>query len=104
MIDLSLYFISLASAVPAVVILAGYLNTYAFKNASSTVHQIVSWGAALAVSMLGNYLNLGFLADLSLGWTLIYGAALGLVSNGVFDIALVQAFLELIKARKVSGK
>jgi len=98
--DLSLYFQTLATLVPLVVIVSGYLNTYVFKTSTSTVHQIVSWAVALIVAFAGQQLDLGFLADLNLMWTAIYGVALGLVSNGIFDIEIIKAFLALIGARK----
>lgn len=98
--DLSLYFQTLAALVPLVVIVSGYLNTHIFGSSSSTVHQIVSWVMALVVAFFGYFMKLGFLAELNIMWTFIYSAALGLVSNGVFDINLIQSFLELIGARK----
>jgi len=98
--DLSLFFISWAASVSLVVIITGYINTKLLATSTTTVHRIVSWVVALAVAFFGGWKDLGMFAELNTLWTAIYGIGLGLVSNGIFTIEAVQAFLLLIGARK----
>ncbi len=100
MIDLSIYFISWTAAISLVVIVSGYLNTKVFNTKSSQFHQIVSWAVAFIVAFFGAWKDLGMFNGLTTVWTAVYGLGLGLVSNGVFDVAFIQSLLALIGARK----
>jgi len=46
--------------------------------------------------VVGNLVNLGFMAELDWLHTIVYGIAAGFVSNGIFDISLVQLLLQAI--------
>ncbi len=67
--------------------------------ASSKVIQIVSWIAGIALTMLGWYLHLGFLADLTWYHAVFYGIAASLASNGIFDIGIISGFIGLFKKK-----
>lgn len=100
MIDISSYFQSLGLTAGLTLIITGYLNTHALKTANSTIKQIVSWVVAIALAFVGMWKGIGMFSSLSIGWTIVSGLAVGLVANGIFDVALVQSILEFIKAKK----
>lgn len=101
MIDISSYFGSLALLASLATIISGYINTHALSTASGTIKQIVSWVVGVALAFVGSAKGLGIVADTNIVFTLLNGVAIGLVSNGIFDITLVQSVLEFIKAKKV---
>lgn len=93
--DISNYFISLAALLPLVVLITDLVVRW-LKIQKSTVKQIVSWVISVLLCFFGMFLNLGMFADFSVVTTVAYGFATGLVSNGIFDIKLVQTLLDLI--------
>lgn len=101
MVDISSYFGSLALLAGLATIITGYVNTHALSKASGTIKQIVSWVVAVALAFVGQAKGLGIVADTDTLFTVINGVAIGLVSNGIFDITIVQSILEFIKAKPV---
>lgn len=96
-IDLSEYFVSLGTVASAALLLTSLIT----KNiAQSTWKQVISWAVAIALAFVGDYFELGIFAKTDLFWTIAYGIAAGLVSNGIFDIKWVQAVLTLIGFKK----
>lgn len=81
------------------VIISEYLSK--MSKADGIYAQLQSWTVAVAIAMLGNWANIGYFESLSWGESAIAGVLAGFVSNGVFDISVVQAFLVSIGARKV---
>ncbi len=95
-VDLDQYFVSVGALAGAVVIVTEFFKKLTFiGNSPSWVKQILSWVISIAGSFAGSYFDLGVFADLNTTYIIIYGFATGLIANGIFDFALVQAFLNL---------
>jgi len=102
-IDLDQYFITIGALAGAVVTVTEFFKGITFIGSSpSWVKQVISWIVAIAGAFVGNYFDLGVFADLNTTYTIIYGFAVGLIANGIFDFALVQAFLNLFKKKSES--
>lgn len=86
---------SLAGIAAVTVFLAGVVNT--LLKTSGFWKQIVAWIIAIILLVVGNLLNMGFMAELNIWLTIVYGLAAGFVSNGIFDIELVKAILRALK-------
>ena len=97
-IDISLFFGSLALVASLVTIVTGYINTK--TNANTTIKQITAWAVSLAVCFVGSFMHLGIFADMTIINTALNGIAIGLVSNGIFDLEFVQSLLTFIGAKK----
>ena len=67
-----------------------------FKATKSWVRQVISWLVPIALMVAGNLANLGFMAEFTWLMTFAYGLGAGLVSNGIFDIGVVQSLLVLL--------
>lgn len=89
---------SLAGVAAVTVFLSAFLNTL-FKT-KGFMKQLVAWAVGLILIVVGNLVNLGFMADLNWLNTVIYGFAAGLVSNGIFDIELVKMILRALGIEK----
>lgn len=94
--NLEQYFVTLAVYAPFIVVITGWVNRV--LDARKGAAQVISWVVALATGFLASWLNLGIFADLSLLLTIATAGAGGLVANGIYDIALVQEILKIIKA------
>lgn len=70
------------------------------KIVKSFPKQLVAWGVAIAITLLGDLLNIKIVYTWDFPWwlALINGLAAGLASNGVFDIPVLKAILD-----KISG-
>lgn len=95
-IDISGYFISLSYFIPAILIVTQFLLKY-IKTQND---QLVSWVVSFALAGAGWLLELGMFIGVEWYWAIIYGAAAGLVANGVFDIPLVKSLLGVIQKKK----
>lgn len=84
-------FLALVAFIPVAV---QFLRNVLFKNASGLVMQVISWVTGLVITLLGWWLNAGFLAELSMWQAMIYGAGACLASNGVFDTGMVSAIID----------
>ena len=60
----------------------------------------IAWVLAILLTLGATLLNVGFVAEFPWTTTLAYGFGVGLVANGIFDVSLVQAFLEMLKLKK----
>jgi multisubunit Na+/H+ antiporter MnhB subunit len=58
--------------------------------------QVTSWVVSAGLCFLAMAFNLGMFQGFSVTYTIGYALATGLVSNGIFDIGLVQTLLELV--------
>jgi hypothetical protein len=92
------WFATLAGIAAVTVFIASAV-TQLFKVTKKLVKQIIAWLIAIALTLLGNLLNIGFMTDFPWLTTLAYGFAAGLVANGFFDVNMVQALLELLKLK-----
>ena len=89
---------SLAGVSAVTVFLAAFVNT--LFGTSGFWKQIVAWAIALILIIVGNLVNLGFMAQLSWLNTIVYGFAAGLISNGFFDLELVKMILRALGIEK----
>lgn len=94
-IDINTVFASLAGVATGSVLISALFIKWV-KVTKSWVRQLVSWIAPVALFVAGNLLNIGFMAEFTWIMTFVYGLGAALVSNGIFDIELVQAFLAAI--------
>jgi hypothetical protein len=89
---------SLAGVAAVTVFLAAFLNTL-FKT-TGFMKQLVAWAVGFILMIVGNLVNLGFMAELNWLNTVIYGFAAGLISNGIFDIELIKMILRALGIEK----
>ena len=85
---------SLAGVAAVTVFLAGAVNT--LLKTTGFIKQLIAWIIAIILLVVGNLVNLGFMAEMNWLHTLVYGIAAGFLANGIFDIALVKLLLQAI--------
>ena len=88
------FFVSIAAIIPLVTFLAGWIN--AKVKAAGFGKQAVSWLVSIALSIVGWYFNLGYLAGLTWWQVLICGIGTGLAANGLFDITIIKSIIYAI--------
>lgn len=88
------WFTSFALTIAATIPIAAGINT--LLKASGFVKQLVSWLTGILLVIIGNLLNIGFMAELSWLHTFAYGLGTALVANGIFDIEVTKILLRLI--------
>jgi len=86
---------SLAGIAAVTVFLAAAVNT--LLKTKGFVKQLTAWLIAILLLVAGNFVNMGFMADLNWFHTVIYGVAAGFIANGIFDIGLVKLLLQALK-------
>jgi hypothetical protein len=86
---------SLAGIAAVTVFLAATMNKL-FKF-EGFIKQVTAWVIAILLMVIGNLVNLGFMAEMNWLHTIIYGVAAGFISNGIFDIAFVRLVLQTLK-------
>ena len=89
------YFVSLAALVPLVVLIADFGIRW-LKIAAGWGRQLISWLVSAGICFLAMILDIGIFEGLPVLNTIVYALAAGLVSNGVFDIGLVQMLLDFL--------
>jgi hypothetical protein len=95
--NLNVYLASLAGIAVLSTFLTGFFNGV-FVNISSLVRRLVSWLVPVVITLvLGNLLNIGFLAELPWYTAVLYGIGAGLISNGIFTIQFVQEMIFFIE-------
>ena len=99
--DFSSLFTTFATLVAAIPVVAHFILKILKKDSQTPnlVVQIVSWMTGLALTTLGWGLSLGFLADVTWYWALIYGFAAALAANGVADTKIIVGILSLFKKK-----
>ena len=88
-------FASLGSLALVVPVIVQFIKRW-IELESDFAKQLTAWIVAFGLVVLGKVLSLGFLVGIDWIETLLYGLALGLISNGVFDIAIIKSFLQTI--------
>ena len=73
--------------------------TKKFTKATGTWAQIQSWAVAVIIGIFCSWLGFGIFQGVSIVGGILYGVLIGLISNGIFDMALVKKLLEMIKLR-----
>lgn len=96
--NINLWLASLAGVSAVTVFLAAFVNT--LLKTSGFVKQIVAWVIAILLLVIGNLVNMGFMAELNWLHTIVYGIAAGFISNGIFDLETVKAILRALKIEK----
>jgi len=95
------YFAGIAVLVAAVISLSAWLNKALEISGSIfgliSAKQFVSWVLSVIGVALGAWLDLGFLAGFTWYWYIIYGVAVGLAANGVYDLKFIQSILKKLK-------
>ena len=86
---------SLAGVAAVTVFLAAFVNT--LLKTSGFIKQLVAWIIAILLLVVGNLVNMGFMAELTWLNTIIYGVATGFVANGIFDVEFVKTVLRALK-------
>ena len=86
---------SLAGVAAVTVFLAAAINT--LLKTSGFWKQLVAWVVAILILVVGNLVNMGFMADLNWLHTIVYGVAAGFISNGIFDLEFVKIVLRALK-------
>jgi hypothetical protein len=97
------YFATLAVFAVAINLFYGWLNTWLLKLED----KYARWGTYASGVILGaaaNYLHLGMFADMTIGWSLVYGFAGALLSNGTFKLEFIESFLVLLRAKSAGKK
>jgi hypothetical protein len=88
------------STIAATAVFLGAFLIQIFKVTVKIWKQIIVWLVAIALTVLGNLLNIGFAAEFPWLTTIVYGLASGLVANGIFDISTVQGILAFLKLKE----
>jgi hypothetical protein len=98
-IDLSGYFETIGSIAALTVVISSFLIDKVFKVTLKWVKMLISWLLSIGLTLGATLLNIGFVAEFPWLTSLVYGFGVGLVANGLFDVTLVQAFLEILKLK-----
>jgi energy-coupling factor transporter transmembrane protein EcfT len=96
--NINVWLASLAGVAAVTVFLAAFLNT--LLKTQGFVKQLVAWIISILLLVVGNLLNMGFMAELTWLNTIAYGIAAGFIANGIFDIETVKAILRALKIEK----
>ena len=93
--DPGAYYISLAALVSAVMTVTQFLKQVVVVKGTSA--KLLSWGVALALSVIGYVMRLGVFEAVQWYWVLIYALSAGLVGNSIFDLGIVRGILSVFK-------
>ena len=96
--NINVWLASLAGVAAVTVFLAAFLNT--LLKTQGFVKQLVAWIISILLLVVGNLLNMGFMAELTWLNTIAYGIAAGFIANGIFDIETIKAILRALKIEK----
>lgn len=87
------------STIAATAVFLGAFLIQVFKVTKKIWKQVIVWLVSIALTALGNLLNIGFAAEFPWLTTIVYGLASGLVANGIFDIGTVQGILTFLNLK-----
>ena len=59
--------------------------------------QLTAWVIAIVLMIVGNLVNMGFMAEMNWLHTIVYGVAAGFISNGIFDLGFIKLVLQVLK-------
>lgn len=95
------YFTSNLSLASLVVIVFQFINDKILKHkANKTWTQILTWILSIILSYAGYYFNIGMFSGLDIYNLIFNGIIVGLISNGIYDLQIVQYILSFIKTNK----
>ncbi|MGD2113403.1 MAG: hypothetical protein PVG07_00010 [Acidobacteriota bacterium] len=95
---LEVYFVSIAALAAIVLPVTNFIKNLIGSSGGWTV--VLSWIVSIGLSFIGWWLKLGMFEGITIVWVLIYGVAVGMVANSLFDIGIVNAILSLFKQNK----
>ena len=75
--------------------LAAFFNGL-LKIEKGVYKQLIAWAVGIILMVATDLLNFGFAKDFPLLLAVIYGFAVGLVANGVFDVPFVKSILDKV--------
>ena len=96
LINLKGWFASFAGVAALTAFVAAFLNGL-LKVTQSFVKQLVAWGVGIVLLVATDLFNFGYAAEFPIWLAIIHGFAVGLASNGLFDIPWCKALLENIE-------
>ena len=74
---------------------AAFLN--GILQAKGFVKQLVAWAVAIALGVVSNLVNFGYMADYPILQSVVHGFMAGLAANGVFKIPILVDVLKAIE-------
>jgi hypothetical protein len=89
------YFYSLAALVPLIILITDFIIRL-LPIKTSPAKQMLSWAVSVLICLAAAWVDIGIFAEMPIWETLIYAFCTGLVANGVFDIGMVQVFLDFV--------
>jgi len=96
LINLKGWFASFAGVAALTAFVAAFLNGI-LKVTKSFVKQLLAWGVGIILLVATDLFNFGYAAEFPIWLAIIHGFAVGLASNGLFDIPWCKALLENIE-------
>jgi len=97
------YFTTLLGISTLVTLLVGFVKKW--LKLTGFWAQLVAWLMGIAVAYIGWIFKWGIFSEVILWYVpLIYGVAVGLVSNGIFNIEVVKSILRLFKLEPAKNK
>jgi hypothetical protein len=100
--DILSYFSNPFALVPLVILIGGWI--IGKVGAKDTLAQVITGVVALALSLAGHYLEIGFFGEQSTLWAGIYGVAAALSANGIASNDVISMFLEFLKLKVPAKK
>lgn len=96
LINLKGWFASFAGVAALTAFVAAFLNGF-LKVTKSFVKQLLAWAVGIVLLVATDLFNFGYAAEFPIWLAIIHGFAVGLASNGLFDIPWCKALLENIE-------
>lgn len=92
LINLKGWFASFAGVAALTAFVAAFLNGL-LKITKSFARQLIAWGVGIVLLVVTDLFNFGYAAEFPIWLAIIHGFAIGLASNGLFDIPWCKALL-----------
>ena len=67
------------------IFLTALVTSLVWKTATKIAKQILAVLISLALVVIGNVANIGFMAEFTIASTIIYGLVIGFMANGLYD-------------------
>lgn len=85
-----------AAAFSAIVLTAsGLINSYLLPDVTGLIKQLISWGIAILLSIIGYSLDMGIFSELTVAGSIVLAVQIASGSNSIFDL-----LKGILKARK----
>lgn len=80
------YWLSSTATVAGLTIFLTLMVSKVWKEITAIWKQIVSLVIALLIMVIGNVVNIGFMAEFNVVSTIVYGLVVGFMANGLYDL------------------